>query len=122
MDEKTIVEKVEEYSFYNDIIHGKSLFDELCSYLNVRGEIRRLVMTDLLKKNHLPMSQFFRYFISKTQAMPLLNILKRNGFLIESSMRFIINPVWLEQKHGVFIYPSEEKTLFFQHDKIKKGG
>jgi len=118
MNEEELMKKVKEYEFskYEDVLNDP--FDALCSLIHVRGDIRRLVLKDLLMENYMPTHRFFRYFISKTQGMPFLQILKRTGFLIEVGTNFYINPEWIEAGHTFKNYRQEDLPFFEKKEKV----
>lgn len=118
MNTEEVMEKVRGYEFSKNQDFLIDPFDELCNYLGVRGNIRRLVLKDLLIENYVPSHKFFRYFISRTQGMPFLQILKRSGFLIELGMNFYINPSWLEEEHTYRSYKGE--IPFFEKKKDER--
>ena len=62
----------------------------------IRGDIRRIFFSQLLEKKMLRCHEAFKFFVSRTQAIPMVEQLKYNGYIIELGLHFMLNPEWVE--------------------------
>jgi len=74
----------------------------------IRGEVRQMFFSELLKKKYLSAPFGIRFFISKTQAMPMIQQLKLKGFMVEKEDWFLLNIEWVKDFENCSLFKKKE--------------
>lgn len=98
---KELQDYLDGYCMTDKSIGGHTIkytHEHIIYHFNIVGSVRKLVAKEICEKMYIPAHRLFRFFVSKTQAMPTIAFFKDIGFMIEKDGYFLINPELMENE------------------------